>query len=360
MTSKMTVWGSTEEGPLGLTPDSFLPFRVASVLWKIYPPFAVLLGVFGNVMSIVIMSRMTSGESTVNIFFIVIAVGDLLVLISGMTLSTWLETMFGLPNISRWPLFLWLVPAAGAFVSWMLVCVTLQRVLSVVMPHRVGTICTRRRVTLLITGVTLFLAALYSHSLYCFSYLDAESDSHAECIASNPDYGWFLDNVFSYVDMVIYSLLPFVSVVQGNAVLVWKLAASVRKARQRLTSAPPQELSKRSQTSTSVTITVCVVSLAFVLLTLPSGMFYVLYYAKDMSTLTPEQEADVYLFFTLSFLLADTNSAVNFYLYCLTGRRFREEFVRLVFCRKTTTSLVASRETSTQATNVATHNPQSA
>ncbi|KAL8575166.1 hypothetical protein ACOMHN_042476 [Nucella lapillus] len=325
----------------GLLPvEEFLAYRVALVLWKVYPPVVILLGTFGNVMSIVIMSRMTSEESTVNIFFIVIAVGDLLVLYSGMTMSSWLETTFNFRYITRSPVLhyllrWWVAPASGAFVYWMLVSVSLQRVLAVVWPHHVSRVCTRRRVGFLIGSVAVFFQCFYSHYLYCvFSVSSQEGSADAQCMSGSSGYAWFLDNVFSYVDLVMFSLLPFTFLVMCNSVLIWKLITSTRKARQRMAAVPTQQILKRSQVNSSVTFTVLVVSLTFLVLTLPSALYIMMYHFKDQTALTPEEAADVYLFHTLSFLLVDSNSAVNFYLYCLTGRRFREKFVKIWWCRR--------------------------
>ena len=53
-------------------------------------------------------------------------------------------------------------------------------------------------------------------------------------------------------------------------------------------------------------------------------MYYVLSY----------EYAELYFFSTVAYILADCNSAVNFYLYCLMGRKFREEFLKVLLCWK--------------------------
>ncbi|KAL8607043.1 hypothetical protein ACOMHN_005069 [Nucella lapillus] len=167
---------------MGMSPmEDFLAYKVAVMLWKVYPPVVVLLGTFGNIMNIVIMSKLTSEDSTVNIFFLAIAVGDLLMLLNGMMTSTWLEMAFQFHYILRSPVLhyvlrWWLAPAAATFSQLMLVSVTLQRALSVVWPHLVNRICTKKKVRCLIGGVALFSACYYSHYLYClYSYAPQES-----------------------------------------------------------------------------------------------------------------------------------------------------------------------------------------
>ncbi|KAL8581209.1 hypothetical protein ACOMHN_038310 [Nucella lapillus] len=343
--SVSTPWGPASPSQLGPGPvEDVLTYRLALLLWKVYPPVVILLGTFGNVMSIVIMSRMTSEESTVNIFFIVIAVGDLMVLYSGMMMSSWLEITFDFRYITLSPVLhyvlkWWVAPASGTFVSWMLVSVSLQRVLAVVWPHLVSRICTRIRVGFLIGSVAVFFTCFYSHFLYCIQIVSPREGSEDPCMSgsSSSGYAWFLDNVFSFVDPVVFSVMPFTFLTVSNSVLVWKLITSTRQTHQRIAAVPNKQILKRSQANSSVTLTVLVVSLTFLVLTLPCALYFLMYNFKDQTSLTPEEAADVYLFHTLGFLLVDTNSAVNFYLYCLSGRRFRAEFKRITSCGKVKT-----------------------
>ena len=84
-----------------------------------------------------------------------------------------------------------------------------------------------------------------------------------------------------------------------------------------------------------MTLTVTVLSLTFLFLTLPLSVYYVLsYVTKEYDKVSAQEYAKVYFFSTMTYILADCNSAVNFYLYCLTGRKFREEFFRVILCWK--------------------------
>ena len=63
--------------------------------------------------------------------------------------------------------------------SWFLCCMTVQRAMSVVWPHRVNLLCTRRTVVLVLTGVAVFLAALYSH--YLVGYITKMRPTYTGC-----------------------------------------------------------------------------------------------------------------------------------------------------------------------------------
>ena len=109
----------------------------------------------------------------------------------------------------------------------------------------------------------------------------------------------------------------------------------------------------REKAARSVTLTVIVVSLTFLILTLPVSAFYVLsYVAKEYNEVKGHEYAKLYFFYTLCYLLAMSNSAVNFYLYCLTGRRFREEFLQIMLCWKREKEKHGGTEHSTAVTAV--------
>ncbi|XP_076452260.1 galanin-like G-protein coupled receptor npr-9 [Babylonia areolata] len=301
-------------------------------LWIFCYPALLVLGTFGNVISIVIMRRMMTRESTINLFFIALAVGDLMALYSGIPMK-WITIAFGVSIINIWPavyfpsLIIYL--SSGGFVGWVLVCMTLQRAFSVAWPHHVNRVFTRGRIVNAIAGVALVQLLLYIHHLYCVYETTTGNMTGIQCIRmSFSEYVWFLDNVFIYIAMAVNSLLPFVCLVAGNGVLVFTLIMSVGEARRNTASGNVHASLKRQKDANSVTVTIIIVSLTFIVLTLPIFIYGDLYQFKDQSKMSAQQRAEVFLFYTISSLLASTNSSINFYLYCLTGRRFREEFVK--------------------------------
>ncbi|KAL8578769.1 hypothetical protein ACOMHN_045757 [Nucella lapillus] len=143
----------------------------------------------------------------------------------------------------------------------------------------------------------------------------------------------FVLDTFVYIEIAIYSVIPFAFLVLGNSILVWKLSASMKEARSNLSKGNTKQILAREKVASSVTLTVIVVSVTFIILTLPVSVNYILsYFDREYNQVTGYEYAKAHMFYTISILLADSNSAVNFYLYCLTGKRFREEFFRTICC----------------------------
>ncbi|KAL8578774.1 hypothetical protein ACOMHN_045762 [Nucella lapillus] len=326
----MTTLAGREEVPL----DSMSLYNIANHLFYIVYPLIILLGTFGNVVTIIIMHRTTSGESAINYYFTGIAVTDLMVLLSS-SLTEWLSVTFEYElmnaNSALCKMLVWISTGSGTISCWFLVCLTLHRAMSVVWPHRVNVMCTRRTVLCLMTGITLCFAALYAHYLYGFGLFVL--DDVMTCMMQSVRYMQFVFDSFVYIEIAIYSVIPFAFLVLGNSILVWKLSASMKEAHSKLSKGNTEQILAREKVASSVTLTVIVVSVTFIILTLPVSVNYILsYFDRQYNQVTGYEYAKAHMFYTISILLADSNSAVNFYLYCLTGKRFREEFFRTICC----------------------------
>ncbi|KAL8625505.1 hypothetical protein ACOMHN_014594 [Nucella lapillus] len=343
-------------------------YTVTTYLWVVYLPIIFLLGAFGNVMTLIIMHRMTSEDSTINMYFRATAVMDLVYLLS-LGLPQWLHCqMGGFAVISSSRDLLYTANAAlytgsSTISCWCLVCVTVHRAVSVVWPHRVNLLCTRRTVRLLIAAITLSIGSLYSYhvTLHIDSVSLVGNGSLHYCGKLAEDYVYFNENAFVYIDMFVYCLLPFLFIAVSNGVLVWKLHLSVKAASSRLSKGgPADQVQAREKAASSVTLTVVVVSTTFIVFTLPLTLNVILSHSAMMELREPNARADVQLsvphddvpsvpgmkdswmegpelarvnfIHSVCTLLSLTNSAVNFYLYCLTGRRFREESIKVMCC----------------------------
>ena len=82
-----------------------------------------------------------------------------------------------------------------------------------------------------------------------------------------------------------------------------------------------------------MTITLIAMSVAFLLLTLPLAVYMILDRTLSYDTVHDIRlRADSELAVSTGVVLWLTNLAINFYLYCLTGARYRAEFVKLFGC----------------------------
>ncbi|XP_076450189.1 putative G-protein coupled receptor 139 [Babylonia areolata] len=320
--------------------EPVLMYRIRLYIWYYGTPVILLFGNFGNVMTILIMRRMASGESVVNIYFTGLAIVDLVIL-DLFLLTDWIGItyVFWFKNTSNavCKLLNWISTGSTTISAWFLVSLTVHRAISVVWPHRVNLLCTRRKVVILLAGTATFFAVVYSHYLYGYELIYYERYGLYSCQMISGSYRSFI-GLFSYIDLVLYSLLPFTCLIIANSVLVWKLRATVRETRHKFAQGSDQT-EAREKTTKSVTLTVILVSAAFIVLTLPASIYHVMsYLAVSARSKWVEDQSYIYVIQALTYMMLFSNNAVNFYLYCLTGKRFREEFIKIISCGRFMTS----------------------
>ncbi|KAL8597529.1 hypothetical protein ACOMHN_033400 [Nucella lapillus] len=298
-------------------------------LWQTVPPALLIFGTFGNVMIVVVMRGLRASQSTacLSVYFTALAVSDQFFLLTAVLwfwiymVFTWPPSFFRYDLLCTIPWFVWYTCCLSS--AWFLVVMTYQRVTSVVTPHRVGVLCTVGRAKIIIAVIAVIACVLNHHFLYTFSYWPF----YIEC-RSREKYQDFID-LFTWVDLWLSSLIPFFLLGIGNAVLIWHVIKSVQFSRQMRGSLNQQATSGRSNKTTSpMTTTLILISAAFLLFTLPTCIFDAYLRMVDLEDANREFLSKLYLMETITLFLWFGNSACNFYLYLLSGSKFRQETKR--------------------------------
>ena len=242
-------------------------------------------------------------------------------------------------------LAMWLYGSAWNNSTYLVVALTLQRALSVVWPHRVHVLCTRNNTVVVIGGIAVASMLLLGHVLYGYDVVLAGVGGAGVCGHGSQAYHEFNADYWAYVEIVTFALLPFLCLVVGNGVLAWTLAVSVSAAKTSLATSDTRQMDDRRKKASSTTTTVMLVSVVFIVLNLPLFVLIIINSSHHIDA--PETEGEAkdegqqrerdLEYFLQSFvtILLFCNSAVNFYLYCLTGTRFRQELRHLLsdtFC----------------------------
>lgn len=327
-----TIIDSSSEPPPALRTHYL--FGVAILIWRICPPVILLFGIFGNTMTILVMRRLHGTGSTMNVFFQALAVSDLTLLCVD-TLPKWLSNVFGTTALEDFhsitcKLYKMVIYAAGVLSPWLLVALTVQRAASVLWPHRVNAVWTKRKSRNLVIAMVVSITLFHSHYLYGFDITEHCKNNIVLCCPGESDwYHWFHIIVWPWVDLLEFSLLPFALLVVSNTVLVWRVLASLREARSTLAVVQSGASSSRDKKVSSLTLTLVTLSVSFLILTTPISLYlitrpYLLTPATFMKDMPLTAAFDV--FWAAGNIMWYTNSAVNFYLYCLTGTKFRAEF----------------------------------
>ena len=82
----------------------------------------------------------------------------------------------------------------------------------------------------------------------------------------------------------------------------------------------------------STTVMLIVISILFLIFSIPIDIYFIGYAYGAFSDVTPEENAIRWLFYALVTLMYYTNNAINFFMYFASGRKFRDAFLNTFFC----------------------------
>ena len=291
---------------------------------------------------------MRSGSSVI---LMALAVTDTLTLTVGPT-GMYLQRIY---NISINDYFLicklhrFVKSVFGYSANWLVVVFTVFRVIAVYLPHKANVYCTRRRAFI---AVVVTLATSSIVNLDPIIYVQyVIKNNRRKCWFTGSRYIYY--TVYSqWVMLTIMSVIPFIMLIISNILIIYKVLFYSFRRRNMSTEI-------KSNDSQSMTAILVGISVLFLVTQVPAVVISII--KRNLSTETHSKEY-VYIFLvidTIFRLLKWSNHAVNFFCYCVSGKRFREELVAMVtgrFRRKQGCDGTAVTKTSTVTTSLSNTN----
>ena len=157
------------------------------------------------------------------------------------------------------------------------------------------------------------------------------------CIYAS-EYQYFGSKIFSWMHLAVYSALPTVIILTCNVVIIaFVIKAKKNKRIQKSKSGKPDASNK-------MTTMLLVNSIFFLITTLPITIYYYWFInsSEDYNKLPWTILLDINLL----------NYSCNFFIYLLSGKKFRDEAVSLLGCKSESTRDVTTEMQFTSSTNV--------
>ena len=315
--------------------QSFSEYKAGIIIWKTVPPVLITFGTCGNILSIVVLTRKSIRKSTTAIYLIFLTFSDLCVLYTGL-FRQWLIYLIDIDIRHFSEVFCkihtWLVYSSLDFSAWIIISVTLERIIAVWCPYSHNTKCSRQTAIVCIITLLIFVLSLNAHLLY--GMVDKESGIiEQKCSSVDEDYSNFFRAVWSWMDLCMFCLIPFAVTVFGNSIILFKLLQRRRTSNQQDRNRELNHTHHHQHRHSSMTAMLCTLNTVFFITTLPVSI-YNIGYTYWYSTQDQHTIAKLELWWSVVNMLMYTNNALNFLLYSLSGSRFRKELKRVV-CRIT-------------------------
>ncbi|UJR10280.1 hypothetical protein I4U23_014487 [Adineta vaga] len=201
--------------------------------------------------------------------------------------------------------------------SWMIVAVSVDRCLKVKFPIKARMYATRKLAIIVSCVITLIFILKNIHLLTIF--IGDFTDDAADNCDPNPNYPtymFFFKNIWPWIDLTTFALLPFIIVTICNIIIISD------QYKRRL------KLRKRNLDLSLITL-LLVSSILLILCNLPITILAVIYPYISISYDTNVIYDNVAFAFDLLRLPSYVSLALNFYLYYYTSILFRQQTVRL-------------------------------
>ena len=207
----------------GLDYQSYSEYKASIIIWKTIPPLLITFGTGGNILSIVVLTRKSIRKSTTAIFLIFLTFSDLCVLYTGL-FRQWLIYLINIDirHLSEafCKIHTWLVYSSLDFSAWIIISVTLERIIAVWCPYSHNSKCSRQTAFVCIIMLLAFIFGLNAHLLY--GMVDKESGIiEQKCSSIDGSYSNFFRSVWSWMDLCMFCLIPFVVIVFGNSIILF-------------------------------------------------------------------------------------------------------------------------------------------
>ena len=295
------------------------------ILLKFVYPTLIAVGVIANILTLLVVTRPRSRRQSTSLYLTVLAVCDIFVLVLDFinNYPKGFDVNLIAQSHTVCVLYRWLFSVCFMYSAWVVVLLTVERALIVWFPLHAKTKFTRAVIKRVLGGV-LFVSGVYNvYNLFAWRGADDECD-FAD--------GWedFHANQNMFVTFAAYSYVPSAILIVANCLIIYRLR-QMSKMRSDMQEGVSQSKAPGTDDMTKITITVLAISFSFLIFTVPVSIYYIIQYST-------EQHIDMTLIMALLevifLLLVLTNHSVNFGLYILTSKSFRQDFLTLLPCQR--------------------------
>ena len=229
--------------------------------------------------------------------------------------------------------------------TWFILSMTFERFYSIIRPHKAASFNTVKRAKIVIVSIVIIF------TLYSIPLLFLTTPEGDLCFPYSRGMEHLAAKVYYWVDQVVGFVFQFVFLLTMNSVIIHTLC---KRSKLLLTRSDTQEEvqgqiqghSSRMKSSEKLIITTL---LTFGFLILMTPVYSISFYAEFVDfTSSPKSYAEHFLYMIIAKDTFCTNSGIDFYLYVISGKKFRSDLLklfesfRLYFCKESNQTLETS------------------
>jgi hypothetical protein len=286
-------------------------------IYMIIYPVIFVTGLVGNLFSSLLFSITDLSQTSCGIYFILLAVFDLIALISGLHHCLTIGYHIPVPNALYCRARNFLLYTSMDMVSWMIVAISVDRFLKVKYPLRARVYCTQKlsMIVSCVLATILILKNIHLSTVFIGDFTD-DTDDNCDPNPAYPTYVSFFKNIWPWIDLVTFALLPVIIITSSNIFIIsYQYKRRLKFGFRNL--------------DRSLTKFLLISSVSFIVCNFPVSITIVIYPYISTSNGKKEYYDKAAFIFDLLRLLSYASLAFNFYLYYYSSSIFRQQVINL-------------------------------
>ena len=307
---------------------SYQPAGIEMYFVRLHPPIILIVGIVGNTLILTFSCSRRKRNSSFMVYLSSLAISDMFAVLAYVLLS-WVPTTFNiflLQSIAACKLGYFSPDFGRHLSSWFVAALTVERAICTVAPHKAH-FFNKRKTGCLVVAVIVLLAFLLNMPFLIWTTYDEETignTTYQYCWFPSDEFYDFVGNYWDLIDLFAYTFIPSTVIIVGNFILV----KAVIKSAQIRTQGSSEIALKQNRNLLVIAI---MVSTTFVFCTLPYSL------SRTVAIGYPDQTEQHIVFWrvfwNITRPISMTNHAINFFLYIMSGKRFRKDLKDILFCK---------------------------
>ena len=245
--------------------------------------------------------------------------------------------------------------------TFFILSMTFERFYSIIRPHKAASFNTVRRAKITIISIVIF-SIFYNFPAW---FVTGQSGQSRNCVPYALAMSSLHGQIYYWSSNVLSFFLPFILLLVMNTVIINTLrrtskSSKLTKSRMQGRGETGGQAQKSRNSETQIFVILLLVTFAFLILSSPTYIYIFLVYAK-LNKPTPYSVATFHLLFHIAQKTYYTNYGINFYLYVMSGQKFRTDLglllksiLNFITCKKIATDMSTSQSSlNTVLSNVA-------
>ena len=269
-------------------------------------------------------------RSASSLILVALAVADFLVLAVGIT-EHFLDVAFNVRIDSTTftcKTYEFVNATVQYIANYLIIVFTVLRVIAVYLLHKVSIYCTKKRAYIAVAVTLGCSIAFHLDKVNRVVALDIIDGQNGTDCRFQGKRAIFYDTYFTWFNLFLRALVPFLILIICNCMIICKIV-KLRRERRDLTTSSSR---LKSDDSNSMSAMLVSISALFLLTQTPLVVTTIIEKGLDHESVSQEYIQRFYIVEAVFRILQFVNNVANFFCYCISGRKFRQELLSIVRC----------------------------